>query len=354
MEKIEYRAVIKFLYLKGKTPTEIKGELLEVYGECAPSFSTIKTWAAEFKRGRTSIFDEDRSGRPKTATTDEIVEKVHQIVMEDRRLKLDEIAEASGISHERAHNILHEHLGMRKLTARWVPRFLTIEHKRVRVNFSKECLERFKCDTIDFLHRFVTVDEIWIHHYNTSEIKEQQSKRGKTDSEPVQKKTKTTQSAGKVMATVFWDAHGILLIDYTENGKPLTGEYYASLLQRLETEIKQKRPHMANKKILFHHDRNNNETVHTAPVALAKLNQLEFELIHHPPNSPDLAPCDFFLFPNLKKWLSGKKFLSNAEVIDAVDAYFNNIEQSYFTDGMTSLEKRWTQCIELKGDYVEK
>ena len=77
MEKIEYRAVIKFLHLKGKKTQEIKDELDSVYGEASPSFTTVKHWVAEYKRGRTSIFDEERSGRPKTATTDEMVDLVH-------------------------------------------------------------------------------------------------------------------------------------------------------------------------------------------------------------------------------------------------------------------------------------
>jgi hypothetical protein len=53
------------------------------------------------------------------------------------------------------------------------------------------------------------------------------------------------------MATVFWDSHGIIFVDYLEKGKTINGEYYAGLLQRLDTEIKNKRPHLAKKKILF-------------------------------------------------------------------------------------------------------
>lgn len=85
MEKLEYRAVIKFLHFKEKTPTEIKAELDSVYGDTAPSFTTVETWAAEFKRGRTNIFYEERSERPRTATT-EMIDYVHEIVMDDRRL----------------------------------------------------------------------------------------------------------------------------------------------------------------------------------------------------------------------------------------------------------------------------
>lgn len=127
MEKIEYRAVIKYLVLKGNTPTQIKDELDAVYGDSAPSFTTVKFWAAEFKRGRTSLGDDERSGRPKTATTDDNIAQVHQMVLDNRRIKVREIAEAMNMSKERVCHILNQDLGMRKLSARWVPRLLTLD-----------------------------------------------------------------------------------------------------------------------------------------------------------------------------------------------------------------------------------
>lgn len=136
--------MIKFLYLKGKKTQEIKDELDSVYGKASPSFTTVKHWVAEYKRGRTSIYDEEHSGRPKTVSTNEIVDLVHRTVMEDRRLIVKEIAEACGISCERLHKILHQDLAMRKLSARWVPRLLTIDQRRVRVDMSRECLSLYQ------------------------------------------------------------------------------------------------------------------------------------------------------------------------------------------------------------------
>ena len=65
MDKIEYRAVIKFFVKEGLTPNENHSKFIEVYGNSSPSFSTIKKLAAEFKRGRTSLEDDPREGRPK-------------------------------------------------------------------------------------------------------------------------------------------------------------------------------------------------------------------------------------------------------------------------------------------------
>ena len=74
------------------------------------------------------------------------------------------------------------------------------------------------------------------------------------------------KSAGKVMATVFWDARGIIYTDYLEKGQTITGAYYASLLHRFSEEIKKKLPYL--KKILFHQD---NARMHTCAVSMAKI-----------------------------------------------------------------------------------
>jgi transposase len=101
MDNIEYCSVIKFFVKEGLRPKEIYSKFINVYGGSSPSFSTIKKWAAEFKRGRTSLEDDPREGRPKSATTLKILEQVHDTVLDDRRMKVREIAETIGISKER-------------------------------------------------------------------------------------------------------------------------------------------------------------------------------------------------------------------------------------------------------------
>ena len=98
MDKIEYRAVIKFFVKEGLTPNEIYSKFIKVYGDSSPSYSTIKKWAAQFKRGRTSLEDDPLEGRPKSTTTSEIIEQVHDMILDDRRMKVREIAETIGFS----------------------------------------------------------------------------------------------------------------------------------------------------------------------------------------------------------------------------------------------------------------
>lgn len=87
---------------------------------------------------------------------------------------------------------------------------------------------------------------------------------------------------------------------------------------------------------------------------MAKIHELKFELLPHPPYSPDLAPSDFHLFPNLKKWLAGRKFSTNTEVINAVDGFFADLDKDFYKNGISALENRWTKCVDRNGDYVEK
>jgi transposase len=104
MDKIEYCAVIKFFVKEGLMPKEIHSKFLKAYGDSSPSFSTIKKWTAKFKRGCTSLEDDPREGCPKSAKTPEIIEQVHDMVLDDRWIEVLEIVETIGISKEHTDN----------------------------------------------------------------------------------------------------------------------------------------------------------------------------------------------------------------------------------------------------------
>ena len=133
--------------------------------------------------------------------------KVRDLVYSDRRIQVEEIAQALGISHGSVSTILHDRLGMRKLTARWVPKSLSNEQMATRASVCSALLRRFRSKD-DFLLRLVTVDETWVHYYEPEN--KAQSRQWVGPGSPRPKKFKTQQSAGSVMATVFWDAKALL------------------------------------------------------------------------------------------------------------------------------------------------
>jgi len=115
---------------------------------------------AQFKRGDFSTCDAPRLGRPKTVSTPEIIYQIHELILEDRRISAKSIAEQlGGISRGRVGPIIHEDLGMRKLSAKWVPKCLNANQKRQRCQSSEQILEFFRRDPNDFLLRLVTMDE---------------------------------------------------------------------------------------------------------------------------------------------------------------------------------------------------
>ncbi|GFV91743.1 histone-lysine N-methyltransferase SETMAR [Trichonephila clavipes] len=204
--------------------------------DSSPSPTTVKCWAAELKRGRKSLRGDERSGRPNTGTTNGNITKVHQMVLDDHRIKVREVAEVMNMSKERVCHILDQHLGMGKLFARWVLHFLT---------------------------------------------------------------------------------------------KTVTEAYYTSLLDKLKVELAEKRLHLQKKKILFHQD---NALSHIPGLTMAKIHELWFKLLDHPPYSPDLAPSDFSLFPHLKTALGGQRFSANEEAFTFVNNYFAEKNADYYFD----------------------
>ena len=135
--------------------------------------------------------------------------KVWDLVNSDRRIKVEEIANALHISHGSISTTLHDRLGIHKLTTRWVPKSLSDEQMATRASVYSALLKRFRSKEDDFLSRLVTVDETWVHYYEP-ENKAQSVGPGS----PRPKKFKTQPSAGKVMAAVFLDAQGIIMLDF--------------------------------------------------------------------------------------------------------------------------------------------
>ena len=115
---METRAVSKFFFLQGKAPREIHAILTETLGEHAPSYATVKNWVVQFKDGDFSTCDAPRMGRPKRVTTPDIIDQIHELILEEHRVSAKSIAEQLGLSRERVGSIIHEDLDMRKLSVK--------------------------------------------------------------------------------------------------------------------------------------------------------------------------------------------------------------------------------------------
>ncbi|GFO41300.1 histone-lysine N-methyltransferase SETMAR [Plakobranchus ocellatus] len=124
--KLEVRTIVRFLFSKGTKPSEIHKQIAETYGEGAMSRSRVYQWCTWFGEGRTSLGDEPKSGRPKTSTNEENTTRVDELIRCDRRMKIREIALKLEIPKSTVHEIVHDTLGYRKVSARWVPKMWRI------------------------------------------------------------------------------------------------------------------------------------------------------------------------------------------------------------------------------------
>ncbi|CAF1566739.1 unnamed protein product, partial [Adineta steineri] len=100
-------------------------ELYSVYGDQAPSLTTVKRWSKLFREGREEIEDEELSGRPVTETTLDNIEEIRSIVNDDPHVTIAELQEHTGLSYGTVDRILSDHLELRKITARYIPKQLT-------------------------------------------------------------------------------------------------------------------------------------------------------------------------------------------------------------------------------------
>ena len=147
--------------------------MADVYGDSSPAkYSTVAKWSAEFKRGRDSLEDDSRPGRPADVISQEMIDRVERLVLNNRRIKVAELASECGISNGSVYTIIHAHLGMSKVSARWVPRNLNMQDRQQMVESSQGLLEVYNANPEDFHTRLVRGDETWPHHWNPDTKKE--------------------------------------------------------------------------------------------------------------------------------------------------------------------------------------
>ena len=348
-ESFEIRAVIKFLTAEGESSTGIHKRLCNVYGTRAPAYSTVAKWAAEFKRGRKSLEDDPRSGRPQEATTPEKVAQVQAVVEENPHLKAHEIAYACGVSKSTAIIILHQHLNLSKVCARWIPHNLSEAQMQNRAQQSLALLHPYREDPRGFVSRLITGDEVWVFHHDP--FCKEESREWTAIGSPAPVKVRQQRSAGKVMATIYWDSQGVLLADYLPHGRTINGEYFGSVILQLHDAVRSKRRgKLASRPLLLI----DNAPAHSSVVGQAAIHDAGFTQLQHPPYSPDLAPSDYYLFRHLKKHLRGKRFAADEELIGEINLWFDTRPDGFYSAGIEELPTRWTKCNEKGGVYFEK
>ncbi|UYV72043.1 hypothetical protein LAZ67_9001628 [Cordylochernes scorpioides] len=194
---------------------------------------------------------------------------------------------------------------MRRVAAKFVPKLLNCDQKQHRMNIANEMLDSVRDDP-NLLQRVITGDEAWVYGYDVKT--KAQSSQWKLPHEPRPKKARQVRSNVKVLLTVFFDCRGVVHHEFVPQGRTVNKEYYLQVMSNLREAIRQKRPDLwKNKNWLLHHD---NAPAHTSLLVRDFLAKNNTQMMPQPPYSPDLAPCDFFLFPKLKRPMKGRRVVN--------------------------------------------
>ena len=204
------------------------------------------------------------------------------------RLSVKDIASCTGISEGSVQTILKKRLDLRKVCARWIPHLLTEEQKAQRLKCARELLKKYKGCNNRIISNLLTGDETWIHMFEPQRRADNKQWKQKDKKRPWF--AKRTISSKKMYA-IFFNSSGPVVQVPCPSGHTVTGRFH------------------------FLHD---NVPSPKCEVVKSFLASEKVKVLNHPPYSPDLSPCDFFLFPRLKKMLSGNKYTSRCSLGSAI------------------------------------
>jgi hypothetical protein len=147
------------------------------------------------------------------------------------------------------------------------------------------------------------------------------------------------------MLICFFDHKGIVHFEFLEQGQTVNQHCYLEIMARLHKTVRQRIPEHC-----LHHD---NDPAHDALTVLAFLAKKSILKLDHPPYLPDLAACDFWLFPKLKTALKGHRFSDIADVQGHVTTILTSILEEEFRKCFEQCKHRLSKCIGAQGDYFE-
>ena len=328
-------ACILYEFLKGKPATAAHEELCKTLGEKVVSIRTIRNWFKKFNSGRYELDDEPRSGRP-TTNSDQVIEKSLE---EHPKQSVRDIAADIGEPPTTVFEHLHR-LGKVPKLGYLEPHKLTEGQRDERCRTSLCLLTRSR--RFDWMSCIVTSDEKWVMYNNLCR------KRQWVDSDKTPEPDQKPELHGKkVLLCCWWDQTGMIYWELMPTNTTITSDVYIRQLRNLKKKYELCRP--GNKQLLLLHD---NARPHTAKSTRHALEQLEIEVLPHPPYSPDLAPSDYHLFHSLQNHLSGENFDDTKEVENYLTHFFDSQSPEFWKRGIESLVDRWRRVIDNDGNYL--
>ncbi|KAL4504575.1 hypothetical protein ABPG72_010021 [Tetrahymena utriculariae] len=347
MEKIEYRSYIKQRTILGIKAIDIHRELEQIHGINAPHYSTVANLAKQFREGRVDVEDLDRIGRPQTARIEDNIQQVQEAIEVNPHATYDELEELIGISRGTLQNIIHQDLQLRKVASRYVPHILNQQNKKLRLQYCNENLQYYR-DGPGRLCDIITGDEVQIYWRQIGRKISNSSWVGQ--GEPPRTIVKRSIYDQKTLFSIFFRSTGYMIIHAPDDNKTrFDSQYYIqNCLTPVVEVLNESRPTSGTKRIKLLHD---NAKPHKNKEVDNFLQQNGIGLVPHPPYSPDLSPCDFWLNDQIKRKLNDHSSFDS--LFDEVTRILEEIPTCEYKKTFECWIERLQLCIDNQGDYFE-
>ena len=226
---------------------------------------------------------------------------------------------------------------------------LTEEQKTQCLKCARELLKTYKDCNSRVISNLLSGDETWVHMFELQRRADNEQWKRKDQKCPCI--AKRTISSKTMLYTIFFNSSGPVVQVPCPSGHTVTGRFYKnSVLKKVKEFYNKKRPSKGWSGVHLLHD---NASSHKCEVVKSFLASEKVEVLNHPPYSSDLSPCDFFLFPRLKKMLSGNKYMSRSSLGSAIYQCLQQIPKEDYLFAFCDWVKRLQKCVSVKGEYFE-
>ncbi len=343
--KLIQRINIHFCVKLGWSHAQTRNALIMVFGEDAVlSWPRTKAWHEAFSQGRTTLVDLQRAPRGKAGRSPGNIQTVRTLLNADRRLTVAAIQNQSGIAYSTVWRIIRRDLKLQLKCAAFVPAVLRPRHLLERFQISQSMLNILRT-TPSALKKVATMDEAWFYQYDPE--RKRQSSEWLGADEPHPSKPQRGIGVRKVLMLAFFDYRGMIYYELLRNQNVDTPTFIG-VLTRYKTALDNRRPRVRR---ALHMD---NAPVHNSRDTKLHMLFTGQRRLPHPALSPDLAPCDFWLFPRLKKNLRGHMFPSLDALEAAIDQEVALIPLAEYSEAiLQKWPRRWARCVHKHGDYFE-
>ena len=225
-------------------------------------------------------------------------------------------------------------------------KILTDQQCKTRLDISTSNLRKIEADP-GVLSRIVATDESWVFTYDPCTKQADMEWTPPHGTRP--RKALRSRSQKRSLLILFFDSHGVISTFFTQ--ECVDTDIYVESLCNMRENLRHKRPALWSAKNFFLLQ--DNTSPHTSLDALVYFHSVDLDLWAHPQYSPDLSPCDYWVFPLLKSRIRGHRFQTIEDMQTAVKRTLADIPLCDFQNCFDNLAKRYKLCIEAGGNYFE-